>query len=129
MQEFVAQPKLFDQLGGRPKLELFLKNFYATVRIDPTIGPIFEGAVDDWPAHIQKIAGFWSLQTGGPPDYRGGLLARHIPLTLKAEHFAAWLTLWEKSCRAHFPEPEAREMIGKAHELGTRMRSALGVRS
>lgn len=32
MQKFATQPKLFDRLGGRSKLELFLKNFYATMQ-------------------------------------------------------------------------------------------------
>lgn len=116
---------LFERIGGRARLELFLNNFYATVRVDPLIGPIFEGVIEDWPAHIQTIAGFWSLQTGGPPDYRGGLMARHIPLSLKPSHFDAWLALWEKSCRAHFHAPEAAEMIRLAQVFRQRMESVL----
>lgn len=116
---------LFERIGGRPKLELFLKNFYATVRTDSLIGPIFEGVIEDWPAHIQKIAGFWSLQMGGPPDYRGGLMARHFPLSLKPAHFDAWLGLWEKSCRAHFDPVEATEMIGLAQIFRQRMEPVL----
>ncbi|HAV61939.1 MAG TPA: globin [Verrucomicrobiales bacterium] len=116
---------LFERIGGRPKLELFLRNFYATVRIDPLIGPIFEGVVEDWPGHLAKIAGFWSLQTGGPPDYRGGMMARHVPLSLRPGHFDAWLGLWEKSCRAHFDPPEATEMIRLAEGFRQRMEPVL----
>lgn len=117
---------LIDRIGGRPKLELLLKNFYASVRVDSLIGPIFEEIIDDWPAHIEKITGFWSLQMGGPSDYRGGLMARHFPLSLKAEHFEAWLALWETSCRAHFDSPEAEEIIQFAQTFRQRMESVLG---
>lgn len=34
MQYSNEKPRLFERLGGRPKLDLFLKTFYATVRID-----------------------------------------------------------------------------------------------
>jgi hemoglobin len=120
-----ADPILLDRMGGRAKLELFLKNFYASVRVDPLIGPIFNGVIEDWSAHIDKIAGFWSLQMGGPSDYRGGLMARHFPLSLKSEHFDAWLGLWERSCRAHFEEPEAEEVVQLAQIFRRRMEPIL----
>ena len=118
-------PSLLDRIGGRPRLELFLKNFYATVRVDPLIGPIFEEMIQDWPAHLHKIAEFWSLQMGGPSEYRGGLMARHIPLSLKPGHFDAWLGLWGRSCRAHFDAPEAGELIQLAQTFRRRMEPVL----
>ncbi len=120
-----ADDPLLRRIGGRPKLELFLNNFYASVREDPLIGPIFNEIIEDWPSHIQKIAGFWSLQMGGPAEYRGGLMARHFPLSLKAEHFDAWLGLWTKSSLARFDPPEADEVIQLAQVFRQRMEPAL----
>jgi truncated hemoglobin YjbI len=43
--------------------------FYAKVRRDPQLGPVFDRAIgaDSWPAHLDKMYGFWSsvmLTTG-----------------------------------------------------------------
>jgi len=41
--------------------------FYAKVRIDRDIGPIFNAIVDDWPHHLALLKNFWStvlLTTG-----------------------------------------------------------------
>ena len=119
---------LFDRLGGRPRLLQFLRHFYADVRQHRTIAPIFAEHIEDWPAHLEKIADFWSGATGGPPRYRGPMPARHMPLELKEEHFAAWLDLWSRNCRAHLPAPEAEEMIQLAEEIGQRLRQLVGVR-
>ena len=34
--------------------------FYGKVRRDPRIGPLFLGAVQDWPEHLEKLTAFWS---------------------------------------------------------------------
>ena len=34
--------------------------FYATVRQDALIGPVFEARVEDWDAHLTKLMAFWS---------------------------------------------------------------------
>ena len=57
---------LFARLGGRAPLLQLLKYFYADVRQHAEIGPIFAAHIEDWPAHLEKIADFWSGVTGGP---------------------------------------------------------------
>ena len=34
--------------------------FYDRVRADPALGPIFEDAIHDWPAHLETLTAFWS---------------------------------------------------------------------
>ena len=34
--------------------------FYARVRADAVLGPIFNGAIEDWPHHLAKLQAFWS---------------------------------------------------------------------
>ena len=53
--------------------------FYAKVRRDAQLGPVFDRAIsaDGWPAHLDKMYGFWSsvmLTTG---RYKGNPLAVH----------------------------------------------------
>lgn len=41
--------------------------FYAKVRVDPEIGPVFNEAVQNWDAHVALLRDFWStvlLTTG-----------------------------------------------------------------
>lgn len=117
---------LYERIGGRAGLQLLLRRFYADVRQHHVIGPIFAAQIEDWPAHLEKIAGFWSGLTGGPALYGGGMAARHIPLRLQEPHFEAWLGLWRRHCQAHLPPAEAGEMIAIAEAIGQRLRAITG---
>jgi hemoglobin len=113
---------LFERVGGRKGLLRLLHHFYADVRQHAVIGPIFLAKIHDWPAHLEKIADFWSGLTGGPAEYGGGMAARHVPLGLEEQHFQAWLTLWQHNCRAQLGAEEAEEMIALANNIGDRLR-------
>jgi hemoglobin len=113
---------LFVRLGGRPRLMHLLRHFYADVRQQQDIGPIFAAHVSDWPAHLEKIADFWSNITGGPLRYGGAMPAKHFPLGLQEPHFNAWLDLWRRHCRAHLGPTEAEELITAAETIGDRLR-------
>ncbi len=128
MRETPAR-SLFERLGGRPGLARLLRHFYADVRQHHVIGPIFLAQIEDWPAHLEKIADFWSGATGGPANYRGAMPAKHLPLELRPEHFAAWLDLWGRNCRAHLPAAESGEMIALAHTIGQRLSYIVGASS
>jgi len=113
---------LFDRIGGRAPLLKLLRYFYADVRQHNEIGPIFSKHIDDWPAHIEKIADFWSGAIGGPPLYSGAMPWKHVRLGLGEQHFQSWLGLWHRHCRAHLPPREAEELIGRAEAIGLRLR-------
>ena len=113
---------LYDRIGGRPALTKLLRYFYADVRQHAEIAPIFAAHIDDWPAHLEKIADFWSGITGGPRLYGGGMPWKHLPLRLEEHHFVAWLGLWSRHCHAHLAPSEAEEMIAAAETLGQRIR-------
>src|SRR5690606_25995200 len=42
------------------RIALLVDRFYARVRRDPWIGPVFEAAVEDWPEHLALLTDFWS---------------------------------------------------------------------
>jgi hemoglobin len=116
---------LFERLGGRPAVMDLLRHFYADVRQHREIGPIFLAHIEDWPAHLEKIADFWSNVTGGPVRYAGGMPAKHFPLRLEEKHFAAWLDLWRRQCRSRFAPREAAELIAAAETIGERLREMI----
>ena len=42
------------------EIRLLIPAFYARVRRDPMLGPVFDGIIDDrWPAHIETVISFW----------------------------------------------------------------------
>lgn len=41
-------------------LSELIPRFYAPVRDDALIGPIFDNAIDHWEEHLQKLIDFWS---------------------------------------------------------------------
>lgn len=113
---------LFDRLKGRSGILHLLRHFYADVRQHQVIGPVFAAHVEDWPAHLEKIADFWSGATGGPPRYRGPMPAVHAAMGLKDVHFEVWLGLWRRNCRIHLEPREAEELIALAEGIGDRLR-------
>lgn len=120
---------LYDRIGGREGLLQLLRHFYADVRQHEEIAPIFAAKIEDWPAHLEKIADFWSGLTGGPAAYRGGMPWKHVPLKLEEKHFEAWLGLWGRTCHAHLSEPEAGELIAVAEKIGQRLRMIIANQS
>jgi hemoglobin len=120
-----ARSPLFDRIGGRDGLMRLLRQFYADVRQQREIGPIFNAQIKDWPQHLEKIGDFWSSATGGPPRYAGPMPQRHFPLGLGEKHFEAWLDLWRRNCRIQLPPIEAGEMIALAEGIGERLRTLI----
>lgn len=112
---------LFDRLGGHDGILKLIRTFYVDVRQHVVLGPIFNSHIHDWPAHLDKIADFWALQTGGPTRYRGGFAGAHMTLGLDAEHFQHWLGLWELNNGRHLAPREAGELNAIAQELGRRL--------
>ena len=99
--------------------------FYATVRHDPALGPIFDRAIDDWDGHLAKMCDFWSsvlLMTG---RFKGSPMAAHARIPeIRSTHFARWLHLFAQTAHAVCPPAAAElfiaksEMIGQSLQLG-----------
>lgn len=73
--------------------------FYAHIRLDPMLGPIFEAEIgDEWDVHLAKLKSFWRsvmLQEG---SYSGRPMPAHMKLKgLTPGHFEHWLTLFRQT--------------------------------
>lgn len=97
--------------------------FYARVREDAVLGPIFDGAVQDWPHHLDKLQAFWSsvLLTSG--RYKGQPMVAHVrhEQHMTPENFARWLALWRQT-GAELLGPEAAAVF---HEKADRIAESL----
>ncbi|MFE1597243.1 group III truncated hemoglobin [Methylobacterium sp. ID0610] len=109
-------------------LARFLDAFYARVRGDPLIGPVFAGAIPDpdWPLHMATIRDFWSsllLRTG---RYKGNPFGKHQALgAIRPEHFARWLALFEATAAERFAPEIAAALAERAHRIGDSLKAGL----
>ena len=102
--------------------------FYAAIRRDAVLGPVFANHVHDWPEHEDKIARFWRnaiLREGG---YHGNPMRMHREAgDVLAEHFPRWLTLFDEVLARHTPPEIAPRWSALAHRIGRGL--AMGVRN
>ena len=101
--------------------------FYAKVRIDPELAPIFERAIPgDWQPHLTKMYAFWSsvmLTTG---RYKGNPVAKHLAIPGIQPHlFQRWLRLFNETCRELFDDPVSAEFRAKAERIAESLKLAL----
>ena len=88
-----------------------VERFYARVRRDEELAPVFNGAIDDWPHHLEKLKAFWSsvmLTTG---RYKGQPMAAHMKheSSMKPALFERWLALWRETA-AEVLSPEGLQL-------------------
>ena len=105
-------------------IERLVHGFYAKVRSDPMLAPVFEARIRDWEPHLQQMCAFWSSVALMSGRYHGTPMVKHMPLPVDAGHFDRWLELFEVTAReicppeaeAHFVERARR--IAASLELG-----------
>jgi hemoglobin len=116
---------LYQRVGRSEGISKLLHHFYADVRQDPLIGPIFNAKIKDWKHHLEIITSFWATLIGGPRTYGRAMPMKHLPLGLREEHFERWLFLWQANCRAQLPSDIAREMSDLAQHIAHKLRKIL----
>lgn len=83
--------------------------FYASVRRDDLLGPIFNRHVADWDRHLAKLVDFWSAILRGTKRFTGAPMPAHIALPdLNAGLFQRWLALFHDTTR-HLGNEAMRE--------------------
>lgn len=101
-----------------------VRAFYAKVREDALLGPVFDERFTDWEAHLHRMDTFWSSVALMSGRYHGQPMEKHLPLPVDARHFDRWLALFEEiahdvcppAAAAHFIEHARR--IAESLELG-----------
>lgn len=101
--------------------------FYDRVQADAVLGPIFNPAVHDWPAHKSTLVQFWSSVALGTREYRGNPMAAHRPHPIIEAHFGHWLHLWLETARAELGEDQAQILYGHAQRIAQSLKYGLGL--
>lgn len=101
--------------------------FYARVRADEELGPIFKDVIADWPEHLGKLTDFWSsvmLTTG---RYKGQPVPAHMKhrSRITPELFERWLGFWVETTDAVMEPAAARALQDKARRIAQNLQLAM----
>ncbi|GAB3348626.1 globin [Modestobacter lapidis] len=85
----------YAEVGGAPTFRALVARFYAAVREDPVLRPLYPA--DDWEGAEARLRTFLEQYWGGPTTYsqhRGHprLRMRHAPFAIGEVERDAWLT-------------------------------------
>ena len=113
---------------SRADIERLVDAFYASVRADTLLGPIFDDvAHTDWDAHLPKMYDFWSAVLFGEPGFQGDPLGVHKALArrtpLGAAEFGRWLSLFHATLDSLFDGPVADHARVRAARIAGVMQS------
>lgn len=104
-----------------------VNRFYERVRADPSLGPVFDGAIADWEDHLRKLADFWSSVILRSGRYKGNPVAAHLRQAgvITPALFERWLALWSEVTLEMLPDDAARAMQARAATIAESLKLAL----
>lgn len=101
------------------QINLIVSKFYTRVRSNPALGPVFAKHVLDWPAHEEKIAGFWRNALLYERSYDGNPMLKHQNAgDVRALHFPIWLEMFDEVLAEYLPQDLAQQWSALAHRIG-----------
>ena len=108
-------------------IRYLVDSFYAKVRADSELGPIFKRALPgDWGPHLATMHDFWSsiMLTSG--RYKGNPVAVHLRVEgMEPQLFGRWLALFAETCRELFDDDVAGVFRAKAERIAESLKLAL----
>ena len=102
--------------------------FYARVRADATLGPIFAAAIAEeaWPEHLEKMYAFWSSVMLTSGRYKGDPVSTHRKVSgVEPPMFGNWLDLFEATAAEMFVPEIADRFACKARRIAESLKLAL----
>lgn len=91
----------------------FVEAFYAQIRSDAVLGPIFAAKITDWDEHLGRMKRFWRSILFSSGEYSGNPMAKHVVIDgLEEAHFARWLDMFYATLRSLNGNEEAVALVG-----------------
>jgi hemoglobin len=102
-----------------PFIDRLVEAFYAKVREDPVLAPVFAARITDWPPHLARMKQFWAVILRGEGSFNGSPMALHAAIDAIGEfHFRRWLALFEATLRELEGDPAATALVaGRARTI------------
>ena len=113
-------------------IKTLVDGFYARVRRDPTLGPVFANAIaeDAWPAHLEKMYAFWSSVMLTSGRYKGNPVSKHREIAdIAPPLFGDWLDLFEATATQLFVPEIADRFVRAAQRIAESLKLALFFRA
>jgi len=116
----------------RRDVELLVNTFYDKVKVNPTLGYIFNDVAQvDWPVHLPKMYDFWSSILLGEHSYSGNPMRKHVELgkltSLTEREFSEWLSLFNQTVDELFEGEKAETAKIRAENIARLMLYKIGV--
>lgn len=89
-------------------IRVMVDRFYASVRNDELLGPVFDGVIQDrWPKHLETMYRFWQTVLLDEHTYYGSPFPPHAKLPVTSQHFEHWLALFNETVDSLFAGTKA----------------------
>lgn len=107
------------QLATDDQIESLVATFYARIRADAVLGPIFLKAIgEDWTAHLKTMCDFWSSVMNTSGRYKGKPIPAHVKLEgVEPRHFTHWLSLFTDTAHRLFDAELAGQFVQRADRI------------
>ncbi len=101
------------------QIEDLVATFYARIRKDAELGPIFERVIGaDWGPHLKTMCDFWSSVMNTTGRYKGRPIPAHVKLTgIEPRHFERWLALFAETTQELFEPALAQLFLMRAQRI------------
>lgn len=102
-------------------------SFYAAVRDDDLLGPIFAERIGDWPTHLGRMKTFWGSVLHNSGQYSGNPMLKHLAIPgLDRGHFDRWLVLFRATLDDLARDPAAAPHVHeRARMIATSLLNAI----
>ncbi|MCP3055257.1 group III truncated hemoglobin [Aurantimonas marianensis] len=99
------------------RLAALVQRFYAKVRADPMLGPVFAERISDWEPHLARMVDFWSSVAMMTGRYHGSPVVRHAGLPVTWQHFERWLELFRETAAETCTPAGAAHVVERAERI------------
>lgn len=102
-----------------------VRRFYALIRQDELLGPIFNRSIKDWEAHLEHLTDFWESNVFLVSKYSGNPIAVHQRVdqesggVIEQHYFTRWLALWFLTIDGLFAGDRALLMKNRARNMSS----------
>ena len=87
-----------NDIKNEDDVSTLVHTFYAKVRADELLGPIFEPIIkDNWAPHLKRMVDFWSTILLYTHKYKDDPMPKHMQLPVEQRHFDRWLFLFSET--------------------------------
>jgi hemoglobin len=114
------------QLATDHQIESLVAVFYARIRADAELGPIFLKAMgEDWTVHLKTMCDFWSSVMNTSGRYKGKPIPAHLKLPgVEPRHFERWLGMFSETAHTLFDPNLAAAFIQRAERIAESIKLA-----